>query len=120
MIISIIFVFKKKTTYQYFILMNFLVCSIIIQSIFFVTNMTEKTDPQPDKEILSKIKEKIGFPWFVPLFDKFKNFIKKYININDKYLESDHWAFLLGVGVDKTQIYSVSLEFILTVLFIFI
>ena len=58
-IISFYFVFKKKNIYQYYVLMNFLVCSIIIQSIFFITNMTEKTDPDPDLEILKIIKEKL-------------------------------------------------------------
>ena len=72
MIISIIFVFKKKTMYQYFILMNFLVCSIIIQSIFFVTNMTEKTDPQYDEEMISLIEKVLYCPWFKKIFEYFK------------------------------------------------
>ena len=107
MIISIIFVFKKKTIYQYFILMNFLVCSIIIQSIFFVTNMTEKTDPQFDKEMISLIEKVLYCPWFKKIFE--------YFNLKNYYF----WGFFFGIGVDKNQINSIWFEFILVV-FIYI
>ena len=100
-IISFYFVFKKKNIYQYYVLMNFLVCSIIIQSIFFITNMTEKTDPDPDLEILKIIKEKLNFPWFEKLFNKFK-FQNYYI-----------WGFFFGIGIDKNQIKSIWFEFFL-------
>ena len=103
MIISIIFVFKKKTMYQYFILMNFLVCSIIIQSIFFVTNMTEKTDPQYDEEMISLIEKVLYCPWFKKIFEYFK--------LENYYF----WGFFFGIGVDKNQINSIWFEFIVVV-----
>jgi len=107
MIISIIFVFKKKTMYQYFILINFLVCTIIIQSIFFVSNLTEKTDPQYDKEMISLIEKVLYCPWFKRIFKEF--------NLPNYYF----WGYFFGIGVDKNQINSIWFEFILVV-FIYI
>ena len=56
--------------YQYYILLVILVCSIIIQSIFFVTNLTIDTDPEGNKEMLELINKKLNFPWFEYLYHK--------------------------------------------------
>ena len=95
--------------YQYYILLIILICSIIIQSLFFVTNITSDTDPQPNKEMLKLIKLKLNFPWFENLYEKI-------IGKKDNW---ESWAFIFGVGIDKTQINSIWFEFVL-ICFIFI
>ena len=109
-IISIIFIFKKKTMYQYYILLVILVCSIIIQSIFFVTNLTIDTDPEGNKEMLELINKKLNFPWFEYLYHKL---------IKENSINWECWAFTFGIGIDKTQINSIWFEFVL-ICFIFI
>ena len=94
----------KKTMWKYFMLSCFIYLSIIIQSIFFLSNisleiMNSFYDNDYYQNILSTVREELGIPWY---------------NKNDKY----YW-FFYGVGVNNSQVHLLWLEFIQIVVIFF-
>ena len=101
-IYAIYFIFltmTKKTMKKFYILYCFLIVLMILQSIIYVTNISEDTIPNLNSEILTVLEEKLNIPWY-----------KKRLNIENKY------AFFFGFGVNKIQMRLLLLEYILVIL----
>ena len=87
---------NKKTMMRFYILYCFLLCLIFIQSIIYISNISENTCPKNNIEMLDILKDKLSIPWY-----------KHKLDIRDKY------AFFFGFGVNETQISLILLEFTL-------
>ena len=93
----------KKTMWKFFILSCFIYTTIIIQSLFFLSNLSSKIVFDKDdeyKEIFDLIKIKIGFPWYQKL-------------LNEKL------GFFMGLGVSESQVHLLYLEFVQIVVIFF-
>ena len=86
---------NKKTMMKFYILYCFLLVLIIIQSIIYLSNISEKTCPRPNTELLEILKNKLKIPWY-----------KNYLDLEDSH------AFFYGFGVNKIQIILILLEFV--------
>ena len=84
----------QKTMMKFYILYCLLLLLIIIQSIIYVTNLSEDTCPRPNSELLNILKNNLNIPWY-----------QERINISKKY------AFFFGFGVNKTQMGLLLLEY---------
>ena len=85
----------KKTMLKFYILYCLLLLLIAIQSIIYVTNISEETSPRPKLNILNILSNKLNIPWY-----------KNDLNIDKKY------AFFYGFGINKTQNGLLLLEYI--------
>ena len=95
-IIVIYLYMTKKTMKKFYYLLIFLIFSTIIQTLFFLSNLTKDTDPDPDTDILPIVSKCLHIPWY-------KNAIK-----------SDAWGFFLGLGVGKKlQVNLIYMDFLL-------
>ena len=84
----------QKTMKKFYVLYCFLLALILIQSIIYISNISDKTCPHPKKDLLEILEKKLNIPWYKNRFD-----------LIDKY------AFFFGFGVNKTQISLILLEF---------
>ena len=95
-IIVIYLYMTKKTMKKFYYLLIFLIFSTIIQALFFLSNLTEDTDPDPDIEILNIVSKRLHIPWYKDA------------------IHSDAWGFFLGLGVGKTlQVNLIYMDFLL-------
>ena len=93
MIFALYLILTKKNVRKYYFLFCFIISSIILQDMIFVSNICLQTDPAPDKDILQKINEVLSLPWY-----------KKYTD--------DRNAFFLGLGVNRKQINLMWMDYI--------
>ena len=96
MIISLILIKTKRTMIKFYRLYCFLFVSTLIQTILFVSNIQKSTEPNPDLELLRELRKKFNIPWY-------NNGI---FNIDTKI------GFFLGLGVTKSQINLIWMEFV--------
>ena len=85
----------KKTMMKFYVLYCFLLALIFIQSIIYITNISDKTCPRPNDELLALLEEKLSIPLYKNKFD-----------LSDKY------AFFFGFGVNQIQTALILLEFV--------
>ena len=90
----------KKTMWKYFVLSCFIYVTIIIQSLFFLSNLSPEITDRDYDNILDLVRIKIGFPWY-------QNILNKKI------------GFFMGVGVSESQVHLLWLEFIQIVVIFF-
>ena len=88
----------KKTIIKFYILYCVLLILTIIQSIIYVTNLSEDTSPRPNSNILNILNNELSIPWY-----------KNKLNIEKKY------AFFYGFGVNKTQMGLLLLEYLIII-----
>ena len=81
----------RKTMKKFYVLYCVLLNLILLQSIIFISNISEKTCPRPFENLL----DILNIPWY-----------QKHLNLEDKY------AFFYGFGVNQTQILLLLLEFV--------
>ena len=96
MIISLILIKTKRTMIKFYRLYCFLFVSTLIQTILFVSNIQKSTEPNPDLELLRELRKKFNIPWY-------NNGI---FNIDTKI------GFFRGLGVTKSQINLIWMEFV--------
>ena len=89
--ISIYLISVKKTMMKYYIIFCFIIFVIIIQVIIFISNIKKEIDPSPDEFILEIINKKLKIPW---------------------YKDSQKMGFFFGLGVAKSQINLIWMDFI--------
>ena len=98
----------KKTMWKFFMLSCFIYLSIIIQSIFFLSNVSlEIMDSYKDdyyKNITIIVKNELGIPWY---------------NESNENNENKYYWFFYGVGVNNTQVHLLWLEFFQIVVIFF-
>ena len=93
LLLSINLILTKKTMMKYYVSFCFVISAILLQSIFFVSNLQESTNPNQDSdilEIIENIKKKLNIPWI----DNYKI------------------GFYFGLGSSRSQIYSIWMEFV--------
>ena len=89
--ISIYLISVKKTMMKYYIIFCVIIFVIFIQVVIFISNIKKEIDPTPDEFILKIINEKFGIPW---------------------YKDSHKMGFFFGLGVAKSQINFIWMDFI--------
>lgn len=102
MFIVIYLLMTKKSINKINYLFIFIIISIIIQSIIFLSNLNENINPKNDKEILAIINDTLNIPWY-----NFSN------NNTIKH------SVVLGLGLNKTQLMLLWIEYSL-IFFIYI
>ena len=93
MLFALYLILTEKTMKKYYVLFCFLIATIILQSIIFVSNLHENTDPYPDKVAIKIMNDYFHIPWY-----------KKICN--------NKQAFFFGFGVSHTQINLIWMDFI--------
>ena len=83
---------------KFYILYCVLLILIIVQSVIYITNISEDTCPRPKSDLLKILTTQLSIPWY-----------RDRLNIDKKY------AFFFGFGVNKTQIGLLLLEYILVI-----
>ena len=89
--ISIYLISVKKTMMKYYVIFCFIIFVIFIQVIIFISNIKKEIDPTPDEFILEIINKKLKIPW---------------------YKDSHKMGFFFGLGVAKSQINLIWMDFI--------
>ena len=102
MFIVIYLLMTKKSINKINYLFIFIIISIIIQSIIFLSNLNENINPKNDNEILAIINDTLNIPWY-----NFSN------NNTIKH------SVVLGLGLNKTQLMLLWIEYSL-IFFIYI
>ena len=102
MFIVIYLLLTKKSINKINYLFIFIIISIIIQSIIFLSNLNENINPKNDNEILAIIHDTLNIPWY-----NFSN------NNTIKH------SVVLGLGLNKTQLMLLWIEYSL-IFFIYI
>ena len=92
-IYSIYLILARKTMKRYYILYCFIISSIIVQVSIFVSNLQKSTDPNPDRDI-DILEKTFVLPWY------------------EYYGMKNERAFFFGLGVCKSQIYMIWMDFI--------
>ena len=95
MALVIYLLLTEKSTKKFYILYCFVIISIIIQSIIFVLNLNEYSDPDPNHAIIELINSFFNIPLY-------KNFI-----------ENKEYAFYFGFGNTNEQVSMIWIDFIL-------
>ena len=85
----------RKTMMKFYVLYCFLLALILMQSIIYVSNISDKTCPRDNYQILQILKDKLNIPWY-----------DNHLNLEDKY------AFFFGFGVNEIQTALILLEFV--------
>ena len=88
----------KKTMLKFYILYSIIIILLIIQSIIYITNISEETCPKHHSNLLLILKDKLNIPWYINRY-----------NIEKKY------AFFYGLGVNKDQLGLLILEYIIII-----
>ena len=88
-----------KTMLKFYILYCTLLILVILQSIIYITNISEDTNPKINQDLLTILKDKLNIPWYINNY-----------NIEKKY------AFFYGLGVNKIQSGLLLLEYILIII----
>ena len=102
MFIVIYLLMTKKSINKINALFIFIIISIIIQSIIFLSNLNEKINPKNDNEILDIISNTLNIPWY------------NFTNNN-----AIRHSVVLGLGLNKTQLMLLWIEYSL-IFFIYI
>ena len=93
MIFALFLILTKKYIKKYYFLFCFIIASIILQNIVFVSNINPKTDPLKQEDILKKIKDNLNIPWYMDYTD-------------------DKNGFFFGLGVHSKQINLMWMDYI--------
>ena len=113
MLFALFLIITTKSMMKYYFLYCFLIATILLQSVLFVSNLQIYTDPNPDEEALSIMNRKFHIPWY-----KKNDYSTNGTNINSTidYKPiiniSDQKAFFLGFGVSHSQINLIWMDFI--------
>jgi hypothetical protein len=100
LIFTFILIATKKTMWKFYMLACFIYLTIIIQSLFFLSNISPEITERHYDDILDVLNVKLGIPW-------------------SQYLFNNKIWFFFGVGVSKSQVHLLWLEFIQIVLIFF-
>ena len=100
LIFTFYLIWSEKSMWKYFILSCFIFITIIIQSFLFLSNLSPEITDKDYDDTLNIIKIKFGLPWYQNV-------------LNEKN------GFFLGVGVSKSQVNLLWLEFMQIVVIFF-
>ena len=104
MLYALYLILTEKSMQKYYVLYCFIIATILLQSVIFISNVHMSTDPNPDEEAINIMNKKFHIPWY-----KKNNNTTDYepiINI------SDQKAFFFGLGVSHSQINLIWMDFI--------
>ena len=105
MMFALYLILTQKSMMKFYVLYCFILATILLQSILFVSNLNKKTDPNPDEELILIMDKTFNIPWY-----KKNNYTGSYtepiINIKDEN------AFFFGLGVSHSQINLIWMDFI--------
>ena len=102
-LVTFILIITKKTMFKYYLLYIFIYIGIIAQSIFFILNINEKTSPKTtDTTIFNVLNETMSIPIY-----------KEKFNLSEKE------GFFYGLGITKSQVNLIWLEFMQIVIIYF-
>ena len=93
--VAILLISTKKTMFKYYLLYIFIYLAIVVQSIFYILNITTETSPrEKDKDLFNALNQTMSIPLY-----------KEHYNLNAKD------AFFYGLGINKAQVNLIWLEF---------
>ena len=93
LIITFCLIARKRTMWKFYILFCFIYIAILIQCIFYLSNLSASTSIRDFDEIFEVLNKTFGIPWY------------------DDYL-SYKYGFFYGVGVTDSQVKLICLEFL--------
>ena len=105
MLLVLYLLLTKKNINKFNYLFRFMIISILIQSIIFLSNINKEINPEKDETIIKLINETTIFPWYeqIPGNNKIKH------------------SILLGLGINKSQLLLIWFEYTLVfIIYIYI
>ena len=93
LLISFYLIISKRTMWKFYILYCFILVSISIQSLIYITNINGKTSKRINKELIILIKKTLHFPLY-------------------EYINNNNLQFFMGLGVNEAQVKIIWIEFI--------
>ena len=106
LIFAIFLIYSDKSMQKYYFLYCFIISTIILQSLIFVSNLHMDTDPNPDEEAINIMNRKFHIPWY-----RKNNYINE-TNFEPIINISEQKAFFFGFGVSHSQINLIWMDFI--------
>ena len=103
MLFALYLILTSRSMQKYYVLYCFIIVTILLQSIIFVSNLHLNTDPNPDKDAINIMNNRFHIPWYKK---NGNNTYEPIINI------SDQKAFFFGFGVSHSQINLIWMDFI--------
>ena len=101
--VTFILISTKKTMLKYYLLYIFIYIVVIVQSIFFLLNINEKTSPKTkDKTIFDVLNKTMNIPIYTERFNLTEN-----------------TGFFYGLGINKSQTNLIWLEFLQIIIIYF-
>ena len=102
-LVTFILIVTKKTMFKYYLLYIFIYIGVIVQSIFFLLNISEKTSTKTkDKTIFDVLNKTMSIPIY-----------KEHFNLNEKK------GFFYGLGINQSQVNLIWLEFMQIIIIYF-
>ena len=93
--VTIILISTKKTMFKYYLLYIFIYLAIVVQSIFYILNITTETSPrEKEKDLFYALNQTMSIPLY-----------------KEQYNLTAADAFFYGLGVNKSQVNLIWLEF---------
>ena len=105
-IFAIYLIYSDKSMQKYYVLYCFIISTILLQSLIFVSNLHMNTDPNPDEEAINIMNRKFHIPWY-----RKNNYINE-TNFEPIINISEQKAFFFGFGVSHSQINLIWMDFI--------
>ena len=105
-IFAIYLIYSDKSIQKFYILYCFIISTILLQSLIFVSNLHMDTDPNPDEEAINIMNRKFHIPWYR------KNNYTNETNFEPIIDISEQKAFFFGFGVSHSQINLIWMDFI--------
>ena len=102
-LVTIILISTKKTMFKYYLLYIFIYLAIVTQSIFYILNITIETSPrEKEPDLFMALNQTMSIPLY-----------REHYNLNS----TD--AFFYGLGVNKSQVNLIWLEFMQIIIIYF-
>ena len=97
LLISFYLIISQKTMWKFYVVYCFILISILIQSLIYITNINSKISTRINDELSQLINETCHFP----LYD---------------YMNNENLKFFWGLGVNDKQVKIIWIEFILVII----
>ena len=112
MFFALFLIISEKSMMKYYFLYCFIIATILLQSILFVSNLHLQTDPNPDEEAILIMNRKFHIPWYKKNVYSTNGTNSESMDYEPLLNISDQKAFFYGFGVSHSQINLIWMDFI--------
>ena len=112
MFLALFLIITERSMMKYYFLYCFIIATILLQSVLFVSNLQLQTDPNPDEEAILIMNRKFHIPWYKKNVYSTNGTNSESMDYDPLLNLSDQKAFFYGFGVSHSQINLIWMDFI--------